>query len=196
VNNQALIRNDGLLKTSLIGRVYVDDGVLQSVFSEQVLERAKTASNAHSQLKTWLSENGLDYDQFPEIKITEHPAVTNQVERFDDIDFTCRHKNQFGILDGSIHIAYIPKGKRIDLASVERLMQFFCQKPQQENSLTQSIFQCLQIVLQTNNVMISSESAFFGIHSPSELNAIAVNRIVAKGGIFQSENDWFLPSET
>jgi GTP cyclohydrolase I len=196
VNNQALIRNDGLLKTSLIGRVYVDDGVLQSVFSEQVLERAKTASNAHSQLKTWLSENGLDYDQFPEIKITEHRAVTNQVERFDDIDFTCRHKNQFGILDGSIHIAYIPKGKRIDLASVERLMQFFCQKPQQENSLTQSIFQCLQIVLQTNDVMISSESAFFGIHSPSELNAIAVNRIVAKRGIFQSENDWFLPSET
>jgi len=196
VNNQALLRNDGLLKTSLIGRVYVDDGVLQSVFSEQVLERAKTASNAHSQLKTWLSENGLDYDQFPEIKITEHRAVTNQVERFDDIDFTCRHKNQFGILDGSIHIAYIPKGKRIDLASVERLTQFFCQKPQQENSLTQSIFQCLQIVLQTNDVMISSESAFFGIHSPSELNAIAVNRIVAKGGIFRSENDWFLPSET
>ena len=195
MNNQALIQNDGLLKTSLIGRVYVDDGVLHSVFSEQVLEQAKTASNAHSQLKTWLLENGLDYDQFPEIKITEHRAVTNQVERFDDIDFTCRHKNQFGILDGTIHIAYIPKKKRIDLASVERLMQFFCQKPQQENSLTQSIFQCLQIVLQTNDVMVSTEAAFFGIHSPSELNAIAVKRIVAKGSIFQSENDPALSTE-
>ena len=196
MNNQALIQSDGLLKTSLIGRVYVDDGVLHSVFSEQVLEQAKTASNAHSQLKILLSDNELDYHQFPEIKITEQRSVTNQVDRFDDIDFTCRHKNQFGILDGTIHIAYITQGKRIDLASVERLMQFFCQKPQQENSLTQSIFQCLQIVLQTNDVMISSEAAFFGIHSPSELNAIAVNRIVAKGGIFQSENDWFLPSET
>ena len=196
MNNQALRRNDERLKNSLISRIYVDDGVLQSVFSEQVLEQAKTASNVHSQLKTLLSESGLDFGQLPEIKITEHRAGTNPVERFDDIDFTCRHKNQFGILDGTIHIAYIPNRKRIDLASVERLMQFFCQKPHQENSLTQSIFQCLQIVLQTNDVMISSEAAFFGVHSPIELNAIAVNRIVARGGIFQSENDPALSSES
>ncbi len=58
-------------------------------------------------------------------------------------------------------MAYIPKDSVIGLSKINRIVQFFAQRPQVQERLTQQILIALQTLLGTNNVAVSIDAVHY-----------------------------------
>ncbi|MBD4385398.1 GTP cyclohydrolase I FolE, partial [Xanthomonas citri pv. citri] len=72
---------------------------------------------------------------------------------------TCEH--HFVTIDGKATVAYIPKDSVIGLSKINRIVQFFAQRPQVQERLTQQILTALQTLLGTNNVAVSIDAVHY-----------------------------------
>lgn len=177
------------------GRVYVDEATLHRVMEVPITDSTTQKVRVHSrhkpELRKLVMECGLSFNSFPSLKLSDNTHASSAVERIENIDFTCRYLHKFGLLDGTIHLAYIPQDRLIGLSDFSKVINYFCQSPQEATDLTDTVFKSLQILLQTKDVMVSTEAVFFGVHPQSELSTSPANRSVALGGIFQSETHPF-----
>ena len=184
-----MLKNEKMLEMVNTGNVYVDESAIQRFDKERTITLISSESHAKAQLKALVEDYGLDFRNFPKLHISTNRTSENSIKRFDDLDFTCRYQHRFGILDGTIHLAYIPRNKLISLTDIQAVIEFFCQIQNDERSLTDNLFNSLQILLQTKDVMISTEAAFFGVHAPKELNSISVKKSIALDGVFKSDSN-------
>ena len=74
------------------------------------------------------------------------------VEKDITLHSTCEH--HFVTIAGHCHIAYIPKDRVIGLSKMNRLVQFFAQRPQVQERLTQQIMIAMKTLLDTDDVMV------------------------------------------
>ncbi len=58
-------------------------------------------------------------------------------------------------IDGAAKVAYIPADRIIGLSKINRVVQFFGQRPQVQEHLTRQILVALQALLGTQNVGVS-----------------------------------------
>ncbi|PPS58754.1 hypothetical protein CRX72_22420 [Pantoea sp. BRM17] len=58
-------------------------------------------------------------------------------------------------------MAYIPKDKVIGLSKINRIVQFFAQRPQVQERLTQQVLVALQTLLGTTNVAVSIDAVHY-----------------------------------
>ena len=94
---------------------------------------------------------GLDYRNFPDIT-----AVVNKM-RYDELLATkctvrsmCEHHLVPFI--GHAWVGYIPKTKILGLSKFNRVVDFFCRRPQIQERLTAQITAALQLILDTEDV--------------------------------------------
>jgi GTP cyclohydrolase I len=64
----------------------------------------------------------------------------------------CEH--HFQPIDGFATIAYIPHKKVIGLSKLNRIAEFFAKRPQVQERLTKQIADCLQFILETEDVAV------------------------------------------
>lgn len=97
---------------------------------------------------------GLDEKNFPKITVIENKMVYDQMVCIQDIEVlsTCEH--HFQPIDGFATIAYIPKTKVIGLSKLNRIAEFFARRPQVQERLTKQIADCLQFILETEDVAV------------------------------------------
>ncbi|VFS49465.1 GTP cyclohydrolase 1 [Budvicia aquatica] len=84
--------------------------------------------------------SGLDYANFPKITLIQNKM------KVDEMGYGQRyHTDQhpvnitFVTIDGKATVAYIPKDSVIGLSKINRIVQFFSQRPQVQERLTQQI---------------------------------------------------------
>ena len=97
---------------------------------------------------------GLDEKNFPKITVIENKMGYDQMVCIQDIEVlsTCEH--HFQPIDGFATIAYIPKTKVIGLSKLNRIAEFFARRPQVQERLTKQIADCLQFILETEDVAV------------------------------------------
>lgn len=97
---------------------------------------------------------GLNENNFPKITVIENKMVYDQMVCIQDIEVlsTCEH--HFQPIDGFATIAYIPKSKVIGLSKLNRIAEFFARRPQVQERLTKQIADCLQFILETEDVAV------------------------------------------
>lgn len=97
---------------------------------------------------------GLDEKNFPKITVIENKMGYDQMVCIQDIEVlsTCEH--HFQPIDGFATIAYIPKTKVIGLSKLNRIAEFFARRPQVQERLTKQIADCLQYILETEDVAV------------------------------------------
>ena len=97
---------------------------------------------------------GLDVKNFPKITTIENDMNYDQMLVVKDVSVisTCEH--HFVTIDGKATIAYIPGKKVIGLSKINRIANFFSRRPQVQERLTKQIADCLEHVLDTNNVAV------------------------------------------
>jgi GTP cyclohydrolase I len=66
----------------------------------------------------------------------------------------CRISKLFRPIDGFATVAYIPNKKVIGLSKLNRIVEFFARRPQVQERLTKQIADCLQYILETDNVAV------------------------------------------
>ncbi len=117
----------------------------------------------HRIAKMYVDEifSGLDYANFPKITLIENKMKVDEMVTVRDITLTSTCEHHFVTIDGKATVAYIPKDSVIGLSKINRIVQFFAQRPQVQERLTQQILIALQTLLGTNNVAVSIDAVHY-----------------------------------
>lgn len=97
---------------------------------------------------------GLTYDNFPKITTIENKMNYNNmlIERDIRVASCCEH-HLLPIL-GRAYIGYVPDKRVIGLSKLNRIVEFFCRRPQVQERLTEQIFATLQYLLGVESVAV------------------------------------------
>ena len=97
---------------------------------------------------------GLDAKNFPKISTIENKMQYDQMVCVKNIEVmsTCEH--HFQPIHGFATLAYIPNDKVIGLSKMNRIVEFFARRPQVQERLTKQIADCLQYLLNTDDIAV------------------------------------------
>ncbi|QDH83438.1 GTP cyclohydrolase [Achromobacter phage Motura] len=101
---------------------------------------------------------GLDYANFPKATVVDNKMGYDEmvVERNIIVNSLCEH-HWLPIIGGAF-VAYIPEKKVIGLSKLNRLVDFFCRRPQIQERLVEQIYHALSFLLETKNVAVVIEA--------------------------------------
>lgn len=110
----------------------------------------------HRVAKMYVKElfSGLNEATFPKMTVIENKMKYDQMVVVQDIDVMSCCEHHFQTIQGFATVAYIPGKKVIGLSKLNRIVQFFSRRPQVQERLTKQIADCLQAVLETENVAV------------------------------------------
>lgn len=109
--------------------------------------------------------SGLNPANKPEPKLFDNKYQYNQmlVEKNITLYSNCEH--HFVPIIGKAHIAYISNGKVIGLSKLNRIVQYFAQRPQVQERLTMQIANDLKSILQTEDVAVVIDATHLCVSS-------------------------------
>jgi GTP cyclohydrolase I len=97
---------------------------------------------------------GLDPKNMPDMSVFENTYGYHRmlVEKNITLQSHCEH--HFVPILGKAHVAYFPKDKVVGLSKINRLVQYFAQRPQVQERLTVQIANALKEALETDDVAV------------------------------------------
>ncbi len=98
--------------------------------------------------------SGLDPKNFPKITVIENKMQYDQIVCVQDIEVISMCEHHFQPIDGFATVAYIPNKKVIGLSKLNRVVDYFGRRPQVQERLTKQIADCLQYLLDTEDVAV------------------------------------------
>ena len=97
---------------------------------------------------------GLDYNNFPKCTSVENKMQYDEMVIEKNITAISNCEHHFVIIDGLCHIGYIPKEKVLGLSKLNRIVDFFCKRPQIQERLVEQIYYALNYILQTEDIIV------------------------------------------
>ncbi len=97
---------------------------------------------------------GLETKNFPRITTIENKMQYDQMVCVQDIEVMSVCEHHFQTIDGFATVAYIPHHKVIGLSKLNRVVEYFARRPQVQERLTKQIADCLQYLLDTEDVAV------------------------------------------
>ena len=139
----------------------------------------------HRIAKMYVDEifSGLDYSRFPKITVIENKMKVDEMVTVRDITLTSTCEHHFVTIDGKATVAYIPKDAVIGLSKINRIVQFFAQRPQVQERLTQQILIALQTLLGTSNAV------HYCVKARGIRDATSATTTTSLGGLFKSSQN-------
>ncbi len=143
----------------------------------------------HRIAKMYVDEifGGLDYAQFPKITLIENKMNVEEMVCVEDIDLTSTCEHHFVTIDGSAKVAYIPKTTVIGLSKINRLVQFFSQRPQVQERLTQQVLVAMQTLLGTEDVAVTINAVHYCVKARGVKDGNSSTRTTSLGGVFKTD---------
>jgi GTP cyclohydrolase I len=147
------------------------------------------AETPHRLAKMYVHElfAGLDYREFPKLTLIDNKFGANEMVKISDIEVTSTCEHHFVTIDGVASVAYVPGTKIIGLSKINRMVRFFCQRPQVQERLTRQILVALQVVLQTDDVAVSIDATHHCVKSRGVQDSQSRTGTSAVGGVFKSD---------
>ena len=130
---------------------------------------------------------GLDYSTFPKVSLIENKFGANEMVKVSGIDMTSTCEHHFVTIDGVADVAYIPGDKVIGLSKINRIVQFFGQRPQVQERLTRQILVALQVLLGTEDVAVRIDATHYCVKARGVKDAGSHTATRALGGVFHTE---------
>ena len=151
------------------------------------LEDDSLAETPHRIAKMYVHEifSGLDYRQFPKLSLIENKMGADEMVKVREIDLTSTCEHHFVTIDGKAKVAYIPGDRIIGLSKINRIVQFFAQRPQVQERLTRQILVALQTLLGTENVGVSIDAVHYCAKSRGIKDSNSQTSTTALGGCFR-----------
>ena len=106
----------------------------------------------------------------------------------DNISLTSTCEHHFVVIDGVAKVAYIPSRNIIGLSKINRIVNFFAQRPQVQERLTRQILIALQTILETDDVAVSIKATHYCVKSRGVKDANSQTSTTALGGCFKDAN--------
>ena len=117
---------------------------------------------------------GLNSENFPKMTVIDNKMQYDQMVCVQNIEVMSFCEHHFQPIDGLATVAYIPAKKVIGLSKINRVVEFFSRRPQVQERLTKQIADCLQYVLETEDIAVSIKAKHYcvvarGIQDPNSL---------------------------
>ncbi len=129
---------------------------------------------------------GLDYTHFPKVALIDNKMRVDEMVKVHDINLTSTCEHHFVVIDGTAKVAYIPGDKIIGLSKINRIVQFFAQRPQVQERLTQQILLALQTLLEVDDVAVSIRATHYCVKARGIRDSNSYTETNALGGAFKS----------
>jgi len=109
--------------------------------------------------------SGLNPKNKPRIALFANKYSYNQMLVEKDITFYSNCEHHFVPIIGKANIAYISSGRVIGLSKINRIVQYYAQRPQVQERLTVQIANELRTVLQTQDVAVVIDAVHLCVSS-------------------------------
>lgn len=130
---------------------------------------------------------GLNPANKPAAKLFHNKYSYSQmlVEKNITLYSSCEH--HFVPIIGKAHVAYISSGKVIGLSKLNRIVQYYAQRPQVQERLTMQIAAELKAVLETEDVAVIIDAAHLCVSSRGIRDTASSTVTAAYSGRFSEE---------
>jgi GTP cyclohydrolase I len=180
------LRDNGLSPQEKYDRIR---GLMTDVVETLGLDLAddSLAETPHRIAKMYVHEifSGLDYRHFPKLSLIDNKMGADEMVKVRDIDLTSTCEHHFVTIDGTAKVAYIPGDRIIGLSKINRVVQFFGQRPQVQERLTRQILVALQTLLGTDDVAVSIDAVHYCVKSRGIKDSNSQTSTTALGGCFR-----------
>lgn len=128
--------------------------------------------------------SGLNPKNKPVISLFDNKYKYNQmlIEKNIALYSNCEH--HFVPIIGKVHVAYISSGKVIGISKINRIVQYYAQRPQVQERLTVQIANELKSILQTDNVAVVIDALHLCVSSRGIKDANSTTITAQYSGVF------------
>jgi GTP cyclohydrolase I len=130
---------------------------------------------------------GLDYRRFPKITAIENKMRGTEMVKVSDISLTSTCEHHFVTIDGLATVAYIPKAHVLGLSKINRVVDFFAQRPQVQERLTQQVLVALQTIVGSDDVAVSINATHYCVKARGIRDNSSYTKTTALGGVFKQD---------
>jgi GTP cyclohydrolase I len=138
--------------------------------------------------------SGLDPKNKPKMTLFENKYKYDQmlVEKNITLHSNCEH--HFVPIIGKAHVAYISSGKVIGLSKLNRIVQYYAQRPQVQERLTMQIANELKTILGTEDVAVVIDASHLCVSARGvkDVNSSTVTASYSGKFLEESTKDEFL----
>ncbi|MDH2997490.1 GTP cyclohydrolase I FolE [Pasteurellaceae bacterium LFhippo2] len=145
----------------------------------------------HRLAKMYVDEifSGLDYATFPKITKIKNQMKVSEMVLVDDVTLTSTCEHHFVTIDGKVSVAYYPKDWVIGLSKINRVVQFFAQRPQVQERFTEQILTAFQTILETEDVAVYVKATHFCVKCRGVKDTNSSTITSAFGGVFLQDRE-------
>ena len=133
--------------------------------------------------------SGLDYENFPKITNIENRMKVSEMVLINAVTLTSTCEHHFVTIDGLVSVAYYPKKWVIGLSKINRVVQFFAQRPQVQERLTEQILLAFQTILETDDVAVYMKATHFCVKCRGIKDSNSYTVTSAFGGVFLEDRE-------
>lgn len=139
--------------------------------------------------------SGLDYNNFPKCTTVENkmsaPDEFVCVKNIQVVSMCEHHFLPFANFEGNggAVVAYIPKSTVLGLSKANRLVNFFCSRPQIQERLCNQIAEALKVILDTDDVAVYIDATHTCMSLRGSKDPSASTVTCAMGGRFLTDQN-------
>jgi GTP cyclohydrolase I len=130
--------------------------------------------------------SGLNPDNKPKVALFENKYQYNQMLVEKNITFYSNCEHHFVPIIGKAHIAYVSSGKVIGLSKLNRIVQYYAQRPQVQERLTNQIAFELKELLETEDIAVVIDAKHLCVSSRGIKDDTSETVTSFYGGVFNS----------
>jgi len=108
---------------------------------------------------------GLDYEAFPKCTTVQNKMEYDEMVVVQDINVQSNCEHHFVVIDGKATVGYIPNETVLGLSKINRIVEYFCKRPQIQERLTEQVFHTLCYILGTEDVAVVIDAQHFCVKS-------------------------------
>ena len=128
--------------------------------------------------------SGLNPKNKPKIALFDNKYQYNQMLVEKDITFYSNCEHHFVPIIGKAHIAYVSSGKVIGLSKLNRIVQYYAQRPQVQERLTNQIANELKTLLETEDIAVVIDAKHLCVSSRGIKDDTSRTVTTYYGGVF------------
>ena len=130
--------------------------------------------------------SGLNPKNKPKVALFDNKYQYNQMLVEKDITFYSNCEHHFVPIIGKAHISYISAGKVIGLSKLNRIVQYYAQRPQVQERLTNQIAEELKGILGTEDVAVIIDAKHLCVSSRGIKDDTSATVTTFYGGAFNT----------
>ncbi|WP_299526538.1 GTP cyclohydrolase I FolE [uncultured Lutibacter sp.] len=128
--------------------------------------------------------SGLNPANKPKIALFDNKYQYNQMLVEKNIQFYSNCEHHFVPIFGKVHVAYVSSGKVIGLSKINRIVQYFANRPQVQERLTNQVARELAEILETEDIAVIIDAKHLCVASRGIKDDSSATVTSYYGGVF------------